>query len=289
MAPSVVTSRLPKQQAKKLVLDLLDIVITYAEELSQLKPSYNMLNTIREMKSVEDDVKNNIPLKFSIVVDAKFLLLTNQIINFRSSISWNLKQFWEAQIDMMEISATSKKHYEPTKQAMANKDKILEVNARYEKTAKRYAKNQNDEVLLYALFYNHILKTETIEHSLLKQFKETLVYFALSKNYDAERIFSVTDKIQKGWKKKKGKKIKVWRTDARAIRDCLGHNLYKLNFQKDPWKVHFKSTRKGFEYDKIFTKNSFTKFMNDTDLLYRSSLMLLFHIVALTIIKQHLL
>jgi len=140
------------------------------------------------------------------------------------------------------------------------------------------------------LFYVHILRIESIEYSFVSDFKETLRKYGLEKNFDADEIFSVKKKVQKGWgkNKKTGRKQRKWRTDGRAIRDCLGHNLYDLDFTKKPWKIKFKGTKKGFEYKRSFNRDSFIRFMNDTDLLYRTSLMLLFTIFTLTLCKQHL-
>jgi len=237
-------------------------------------------------------VKNNIPLKYSNVLDQQFLIFVNKIISFRLDISSKLKEFWEAQIEIMDISEKKGIPYNPSKYAMNNKEQILSVNSIYTKSANRFAKNQSDEVLLYALFYSHILKIESIEYSFLSDFNETLKTFGLEKKYDAEEIFSVNGKVQRGWeynKKTKKKVKKLWRTDGRAVRDCLGHNLFELDFSKNPWKIKFSSSKKGYEYNQIFNKNSFITFMNNTDLIYRCSIMLLFTIFVLTLCKQHLL
>jgi len=284
----VTSSTLSKPVAKTATLSLFEIIIPFAHELEKIKPSPPIQTAIKQLIREKIKIQNNTVLNPS-VLDTEFAYFVKQIINFRSSISSNLQQFWDAQIDMMDISDKKNKPYNPAKYAMENKKTILVVNSRYEKAAIKFSKNLDNEVLLYSLFYAHILRIETIEYSFLADFKDSLKNFGLLKKYDAEKIFSVKRKVKKGWiiDKKTKKMKKAWRTDGRAIRDCLGHNAYDLDFSKDPWKIKFKSTKKGYEYNKSFNRDSFVSFMNNTDLLYRSSLMMLFTIFTLTLCKQH--
>ena len=84
--------------------------------------------------------------------------------------------------------------------------------------------------------------------------------------------------------------MQEWRTDARAIRDCLGHNLFELKFNNTSLtEIHFKGTKPGFEFQETFTKHEFMTLLNHTDLLYRGSFHLLFVIISLILIKKHLL
>jgi len=291
MANFVTTSTLSKKQARDTTLNLFEIIIPFGKDLLKIKQTPTLQNAVKEMELIHRDVLNNIPLKHPNVLDLQFSIFIKQIIFFRPSISSNLQQFWDAQLKMMTISEKNGIPYNPSKYAMINKENILIVNSSYEKAANRFSKNRDDEVLLYALFYAHILRIESMEYSFLTDFYESLKKFRLSNKYDAEEIFSVKGKVQNGWNKNKitGKKKRLWKTDGRAIRDCLGHNLYELDFSKKPWSVKFNNLRKGFEYKKKFTRDSFVSFMNNTDLIYRSSLMMLFAIFALTLCKQHLL
>lgn len=283
MATFVTSSTLPKSKAKETTLTLLGILAEYLVELGLLntRRRFTIDHAISQLRSYAIGVKGSgFPFAHSTVLDLQFIQIIDEIINFRPAISRQLREFLNAHFDMMSISASTSKEYNPTKFAMENQKKILEVNSRYSETVRRFGKRQNDRILLYALFYAHILKTETIEFSFVQQFKDELKRFKLDKKYDAEEIFSILGKVQKG---------KEWKTDGRAIRDCLGHNAYTLEFKKRTWSIHFHSTKKGHIYNKKFSKDVFIVFMNNTDLLYRSSLMILFAIIAITLIKQHFL
>ena len=291
MANFVTSSTLSKTIAKSSVLALFDIIIPFGQELLTKKPTHTRHNSIQELTKVRDSVKNDIPLRFSSVLDIQFTNFINQLIKFRPSIAIQLKNFWDAQTKIMDISAKQNKDYNPAKYASENVETIMTVNSRYTKVANTFSQNLDDEVLLYSLFYVHILRVESIEYSFVSDFKETLRNFGLENKIDADKIFSVKNKVQKGWgkNKKTGKKQKEWRTDGRAIRDCLGHNLYDLDFTKKPWKIKFRGTKKGFEYTASFNRDSFIQLMNSFDLLYRTCLMLLFTIFTLTLCKQHFL
>ncbi|MGI0072599.1 MAG: hypothetical protein ACREA3_02160 [Nitrosotalea sp.] len=281
MAKFVTTSKMPKPQAKKTTLDILDMVISYGVELNKLRFSYTLLNAINQIKKIKDSV-NGIgdPLKYPQVIDLQFNTMVSGLIGFRPAVSYQLEQFWSALLDMMTISGKTKKEYNPSKFAMENKEKILEVNDKYLETVRRFNKNHDDRIILFSLFYVHILKVETIEYSFVQQFKDELKKFNLTSKYDAEEIFSVNGKVPSD---------KEWITDGRAIRNCLGHNAYELKNHNSSWSIHFRDTKKGHVYDKTFTRDQFIRFENDMDLLYRSSLFLLFIIIANTLIKQHLL
>ena len=275
----VTTSKLSKTNAGITAIALLGILLGYFTEMGLYAPKrkFTIAHAITQLRSYEYGVKGSgFPKSQSNVLDKQFEQIMEEIIKFRPSISHQLSTFLNANFDMMSISEKTSKTYNPTKYAMENKDKILDVNARYFETVKRFRNRQNDRVLLYALFYAHILKTETIEYSFVTQFKDEIIRFGLDKRYNAEEIFSVLGKV---------KNKKEWKTDGRAIRDCLGHNAYRLEFKNKTWNIYFKSNI----YEKKFSKAQFIAFMNDTDLLYRSSLMILFAIITITLIKQHFL
>lgn len=96
--------------------------------------------------------------------------------------------------------------------------------------------------------------------------------------YDPEDIFSATNKVCKG---------NEWRTDARAIRDALSHNKYVFEHNDISWKVIFDNTEYGYNFKKTFTNSEFYQYMNNTDAIYRGSIMLLNAFISMILIKQH--
>jgi len=277
----VISTEFSKSHAKIVALNTLDAVRGYAKELYKRNPLVKLEYSIMELDELESRIKGNSnPLRASIEVDAHFHQITHEIVNFLPQISSQLAQFWKAHLEVATIAESNSKPYTIMGYIDDNQKQILEVDERYRIVSDRIRINQNDEIAVYSLFYIHILRTEIIEYNFLKQFKEMLIDFELNEKYDAEEIFSANNKISKG---------NVWRTDARAIRDALSHNKYELTFTDSDWKIHFHNNEEGYNYDKIFKKEDFFRFQTDTDILYRSTLMLVLNLISRTVIKQHLL
>jgi len=273
------SSKISKSQVISVALGALNIIREYANELYQRKQTAELQNAILELDELEQRIQGKSkPLKTELEVDAHFQQVTNQILDFTPEISSQLHSFWNAHIEIATLAATSGRSYMPMKYAEDNREKILKVNERYTKVVEKMNKDPNDEISIYALFYVHNLRTEVIEHSFVAQFKELLTGFNLLAKYDPEEIFSVVSKVGKG---------KDWRTDARAVRDALSHNKFELVFSGSTWEIQFNNKKHGFK--KTFTRSEFIQFNNHTDLLYRSTLMLIFGLIARTVIKQHLL
>lgn len=279
MTPRTESSKLARSKAERVALGALNNVREFANELYKRKDTIELQNAILELDELEHRIKGTSNrLRREIEVDAHFEQVTNQILNFTPEISPQLRNFWNAHMEIATIAASNDRSYIPMKYAEDNQEKILLVNDRYEKVVDRMNKDPDDEIHIYSLFYGHILRTEVIEYSFVKQFRELLTDFGLTSKYDPEEIFSVTDKVRID---------KDWRTDAREIRNALSHNEFELDFSKSPWEIRFDNKKSKFK--KTFNRSEFLKFNNHTDLLYRSTLMVIFGLISRTVIKQHLL
>lgn len=278
MINRIESGQISKSDAIKIALGTLNLVRDFAKELHKRKNTLQMENAIAELDELELRITgDSSPLQKNIEVDAHYQPVTNEIINFSPNLSSQLNKFWEAHIEIATIAESTGKSYMPMKLAEENREKILAVNEKYLKIAEVVRRDPNNEISMYALFYIHVLRTEVIEFSFIQQFKDLLTEFGLTGKYDPEEIFSATNKIGKN---------NEWKTDARAIRDALAHSKYEIDFIKSPWEIHFKNTKKHF--DKIFDRHEFLQFYYDTDILYKSTLMLIFGLITRTIIKQHL-
>lgn len=279
MTTSITSINLSRSQAQEAAVTCLEILQRFMRELDRIYPSFNKGFAVVELGQLRLRVQRILrPLLFQSEVDIALHHVIDEIIHTKPAISSKLQTFWDAHIEMSAMSASSSQLYDPMKYANENREKILRVDQRHFEVSRRFAQNRDDEVSLYALFYVFMLKIDVIEYSFLKQFKELLQDFNLQSKYDAEEIFSAISKIQKGT---------TWNTDGRAVRDALGHNKFELEFSGGTWKIEFKNDERGYNFNKIFTKDEFTQFFNNTDMLHRSSLMLIFVIIASTIIKQH--
>ncbi len=277
----IISTKMPRSHAEAVALSTLDTVRGFAHNLYEKRPDFHLNTAIMELDVLDQRLRGlSSPLRNQLEVDEHFAVVTQEIVNFSPAISTQLNEFWDAHLEIASLAESSDNAYGIMKYADDNQKKILDIDKRYTNVTNRVNKDPNDEITIYGLFYLHILKTEVIEYAYIEQFKELLRDFNLSKRYDAEEIFSATSKISKG---------KVWKTEARAMRDCITHNKYELQIDDSSWNILFDNQEDGYNYVKTFSRNEFLQFENETDLLYRSTLMLILRIISGTLIKQHLL
>ncbi|MCH7562087.1 MAG: hypothetical protein IIC67_12150 [Thaumarchaeota archaeon] len=274
------SSQLPTETGRNLGLQYLHLVQEFLQNLNQMYPHLDKELAIRELEELENRIQNRGErLTRQIEVDAHFTRSLHEIIHSREDISPQLQRFWDAQIDIAQVAVDRDISYHPKQIADENREKILRVDARYRDISNIIAGNENDDIIsIYALFFIHNMRTEVIEFSFAQQFRNLLREMGLNSQYDVEEIFSATSKVAKG---------NQWRTDARAIRDALSHNNFSVEISDSTWNLEFNNTEEGYNFYKTFTKNEFRKFITDTDFLYRSSLMLVFALISMTLIKQH--
>jgi len=80
MTRFVTSSTLSKTQAKSAVLGLFNIIIPFGQELLALNPNHPLNNSIQQLTTVRDAVKNDTPLQFPSVLDMKFLKRSNKLL-----------------------------------------------------------------------------------------------------------------------------------------------------------------------------------------------------------------
>ena len=274
------SSRLPTETGRNLGLQYLHLVQEFLQNLNQLYPHLDKELAIRELEELENRIQGRGQrLTRQIEVDAHFTSSLHEIIHSREDISLKLQRFWDAQIDIAQVAVDRNISYHPKQIADENREKILNVDNRYRDISNIIAGNKSDDIIsIYALFFINNLRTEVIEFSFVQQLRNLLREMGLDAEYDPEEIFSATDKVAKG---------NQWRTDARAIRDALSHNKFSIEILDLTWNLEFNNTEEGYNFHRSFTRNEFRKFITDTDFLYRSSLMLIFALISMTLIKQH--
>lgn len=266
--------------ARDTAIKYLDLVKKYLENLNSQKFSLDRENSIIGLEELKLRLMDKShPLTHYKQSDFLIATAVNQIIHKEECVSLKLKNFWMAHIKMADLAMSQNKTYNPQQFFDKNNKKILEVDKRYIDLAELVSKDKPDDVMkAYSVFYIHILKTEVIEYSFLEQFKNLLKEFDVIQEYDPEDIFSATNKVRKG---------NEWKTEAKAIRDALSHNKYTLEIGDSSWKVIFDNTEKGYDFKKTFTNSEFYKYMNNTDTIYRGSMMLLYSFISMILIQQH--
>jgi len=274
-----ITGNFSKERARIEALGVLEIVDDYLKELDRLYPSFNLKFSSAFLGKIKLIIKGILP-PFVQQREVDFILqsVTDQIIGIRPNVSGKLRQFWNAHLEMAEISERTGSLYAPVQLINQNREEILKIADKYNVVVSRFSQNTNDEINLFALFYIHILKIDVIEYSFVKQFRDLLGDFNLRTQYDPEEIFSAGTKIRRN---------RQWRTDGRAIRDSLAHNMYTIEFANNSWVIEFDNRTSGYNFVRRIPKDEFLTLFVDLDFLYRSSLILVFDMVLSTLIKQH--
>lgn len=280
MVNLITTTDLSFEDAKNYGIGSINLVKEFLKNLNEKNSTSDLDVAIGELDEIISRIEGNSnPLRNNADVDAHFTRAIGEIIHCRSAIITQLNNFWDAHLKIAEKAVEQGRSYAIMQMADENREKILDIDNRYSSLTSVIGSNNSDDISdIFAMFYIHNLKTEVIEHSFVLQLNELLQEFELNEEFSAEDIFSSTTKVQKG---------NVWKTDARAIRDALGHNKYDLEITDDSWIVKFCNHEKGYTFSKSFTGIEFRTFLTDTDYLYRCSMMILFAFSGMTVIKQH--
>lgn len=97
-----------------------------------------------------------------------------------------------------------------------------------------------------------IIRVEVHEYEINNMIKTAKKYTKI--NYDIDELLSVHSKV----KKRNG-----WRSDARAIRDAVSHAHFTINNVSTGYKIHFKNTEEGYNFDRIFSEKDILLFYQD--------------------------
>jgi hypothetical protein len=201
-----------------------------------------------------------------------FRPVVNNIIGWNPAIENQLYMFWNACMEVTHLSNLQKRKFTLFNTEKRLIDNILAVQNMRNNIFKDIKNTNDKEIPLYALFYLHILQTETLEFALVGHFSDLLKSFNLDKQYDIHTIFSVTYKIQRN---------KDFVTDSRAIRDALSHLKYRIIEENDTWRIHFKNTDYGYDFDKTFTFSDLIRYFTNVGFLYESQMALIWTIAAM--------
>lgn len=268
------TSKFTFEESKLICRKALDYLIAFSSQINQGLGSDDFTKVIQELNSLNMKIHDlHEPTLPDEEFNAPFTRILQILINWNPIIQRQLQLFWHAQIEFgnESLDGNNSGPYDPLKLVNTNIDKINSVNDLYITCKNQYHKNPKEKTNLYALFYSHILKTETMEYSFRQDFDNLIQKFRLHIKYDSYDIFSVTGKIPKGDK---------FRTDARAIRDSLAHYCYSINKTEHSWEIIFDNKEDGYDFQKTFLEDDFLLFLENTDLLYKSQLHLLWIFIA---------
>lgn len=254
----------------------------FANAFQKVNPEAEYMHPLMDLEELRTRLgSNKIPLRSENEVDYYFNRLTQLIIKHRPSARRQLQSFFDAHLDMAEISHEKGIFYNPLKFIQENRSKIERVAEMQETVLEQYNKTPNDEITIYALLFIHILHTQTIAESTINQLIDTLNASGAISKYNPDEIFAVDQFF-----KLKNKTI----TDGQAMRHALAHNLFDIVFTKSGWEIRFNNDKASeYTFQRTYTREQFIEFLSRSDYLYQASYILLISIVAGAIIKLRLL
>ena len=248
-------------ECQKLVDNSLRLVTGLASSIKEKYSTDEFTQSIQNLIELNERVQSSTGKFLSESdIDNPINDILNAFVNWNPTLSANLLQFWEAQIEFANTANSQDLTYDPKKLVEDNLCRISAAAKAYDELIQKINSEPNEKTHLYSLFYMHIALTETVEHSLKKQFEESLKQFGLESKYDVEQIFSIEKKIQNNSK---------FKTDVRAIRDALSHFKYKIVEKQGIVSINFNNQDKGYDFDKKFTKHEYQIFVQNFNVLYK--------------------
>lgn len=153
---------LGKEEARKHTLRYVDTILQFLESLHDAKPNLGFQQPVILMKEMRERIeKSSPPLRSQDELKAYLIPVLNVTVNFLPSIRSNLHSFWQAQKAIIEECNKSNTSYDPANILVRSFEQIEDINKRSEQVLERFVDNPNDEVNIDAVFYIHILRTET--------------------------------------------------------------------------------------------------------------------------------
>ena len=270
-----------KDDAKKYALGFIQEIIDFANVIENKNPGAGFLAPIVQLTELQSRVgSGRPPIRQERDVDWYFEAILKKLIDFRPAVSKQLRQFFEVHREITSLSnGEDGPIYNPTSIIEDRKPDIISVTEKYRAVTDQFMKAPNDPMTIYALLFIHILNTETLADGMIGQLKKILQDFNLTSKYDAAAIYSVDQHF-----KLKNGTI----TDGQAIRHCLAHNLFEIEFRAQDWQIHFNNDKAAeYKFQKAYSADQFSQFLKNSSYLYRASYIILNRIIAGTIVKVH--
>lgn len=135
------TRNLSKEQARREGLAVCEIVEGYLIELDRLYPSFDKKTAMTLLTKIELCIKETMIIYTEREIDQILGLVTKEFIYSRPKISSKLKTFWDAHLEMAEISSRTNLEYNPMNQINQNRKEILKISDKYNSVAVRFMEN----------------------------------------------------------------------------------------------------------------------------------------------------
>lgn len=194
---------LTRELAERIALGLINEMIDFANDIQKVNPEAVYIYPLMQIEEMRERLRSDkAPLRSENQVDVYFNKLTQITINHRPSVKRQLQRFYDAHIEMANISHEKNIFYNPHKFIEANRRNIERVAEMEAKVMEQYENNPNNEMTIYALMFTHIQNTETVAKSMINQLRDTLKIGGLLSKYNPGEIFAVDESFSVKSKKK---------------------------------------------------------------------------------------
>ena len=271
--------------AKKAGMNVIDLILEFTISARKTVPGLGFEKVTKDLQILKEQIRTcDEPFLDESVAETYVGLSLHQIINWYEPIRPQLRQFYGAHLRIADFAFEHPEiiEYDLLNICEARREQVIKVNEISNYIIPNIRSNKNDKAAIYALFYNHILKTESTEYTFIDALAEFVKKMKESDslvNINMREIFSVLKAVPT--------KNHKFVTDGRAIRSLLAHNHFKLIFNNNSWSVHFQSPFDwDYAYHRTFTGDQFIEFVSITDLLYKSTFSIIALIMLINILKN---
>ena len=271
--------------AKKAGMNVIDLILEFTVSALKIAPGLGFEKVTRDLKILKEQIQTcNGPFLDENIAETYVGLSLHQIITWYKPIRPQLGQFYNAHLRIADFAFENPEiiDYDLLNICETRREQVIKVNEISNYIIPNIKSNKNDKAAIYALFYNHILKTESTEYAFidaLAEFVKKMKEHDSLVNINMSEIFSVLKAVPTRNHK--------FVTDGRAIRSLLAHNHFKLILNDKSWSVHFKSPFDWeYSYHRTFTGDQFIEFVSITDLLYKSTFSIIALIMLINILKN---
>lgn len=266
-----------KEAFETTVSNIVDIIQTIPEyeQHTSLGQSRHELETFLNMVHTNDEIG----LETKQIDDACNLFVKTIIYDLDSQLSNQLESYWSMIMDLGKKafnSPQSQAGFHPMNIALKSKEALYRSD-QLQREAERTNSSKSESMLLR--FYSHIVRTNSIEHCLLREIETSLVQFKIENSHDTKKMFSVSNSVPKGSSSV---------TDARAMADALSYGKYGITTDGQNMTVAILNDENGYRFQRELSEYELGKTQRSFSLLYRCQIMLLLFYAAYVVAKTAL-
>jgi hypothetical protein len=254
------------EYAKKYTVMRLSRLASLAESLDSQFPGRGFIDSAIKLNLLQLKVEK---ASKRCITDTEFNEVQKfglQLISFDERLVQKLRDMWLLYYDVFSFMRKEMKPYDLQGIIHELVERINETDGIANNVILAARKQPHTILSPISLLLIHIIRTETIEHIMIRQFDNAVEKFSLAGKYDIMEMCSVTHKVQKGNR---------WVTDVRALRDAIAHGHFHIETVNNDWSITFENIEFGYNFKKTYREKEFERFFDAHSMLYAFQIHLL--------------